>query len=133
MWTGDMGWELWESIYRVVNGGNYGWSIREGPQPIYSGRKPGPGAITPPESALPHTDAGSIIGGIVYHGKRLPELQGQYIFGDSETRRLWAAPCGNRPPAVGVKLAACRMIAQTELRIVAFAEDTDGELLSRRQ
>ena len=35
--------------------------------------------------------AASITGGYVYRGKKFPELVGAYIFGDWETRRIWAA------------------------------------------
>ena len=36
LFVGDVGWELWEMVHRVEKGGNYGWSAREGPQPIKS-------------------------------------------------------------------------------------------------
>ena len=35
LWVGDVGWEMWEMIYRVERGGNYGWSVVEGPQPVH--------------------------------------------------------------------------------------------------
>jgi hypothetical protein len=33
---------LCEIIYRVERGGNYGWAIMEGPQPINTDLPPGP-------------------------------------------------------------------------------------------
>ena len=35
LWVGDVGWELWEMVYKVKRGGNYGWSVMEGPQPVH--------------------------------------------------------------------------------------------------
>jgi glucose/arabinose dehydrogenase len=134
LWVGDMGWNLWESIHRVENGGNYGWSIMEGPQPVYPTRRRGPAPIGAPELALPHTQAAALIGGMVYHGKRLEELQGQYIFGDSESRRLFAAAVGEKPsaesvpPVAGTNLGSYQIIAQTDLKIAAFNENVDGEI-----
>ena len=34
LWVGDVGWELWELVFKVKRGGNYGWSVMEGPQPV---------------------------------------------------------------------------------------------------
>ncbi len=75
LWVGDVGWELWEMVYRVKKGGNYGWSIMEGPQPVKPEGKRGPTPISPPNLAFPHTEAASITGGYVYRGKRLKDLQ----------------------------------------------------------
>ena len=45
LWVGDVGWELWEMVHKVEKGGNYGWSIIEGRQPIKPDQKPGPTPI----------------------------------------------------------------------------------------
>jgi putative heme-binding domain-containing protein len=124
LWIGDVGWELWEMVYRGVAGGNYGWSITEGPQPVRADVKPGPTPIVPPALALPHSESMSITGGFVYRGKRFPDLVGQYVFGDWETRWIWASKVED-----GGKLAPYRRLARTDIRIIGFAEDHGGELL----
>ena len=121
LYVGDVGWELWESIHRVEKGGNYGWSAMEGPQPIKPNRV-GPTPILPPLIELPHTISCSVTGGRVYRGKKFPELRGAYLFGDWETRRLWAARFE------GDRCTEMPEIAKPSVRIVAFGEDRDGEL-----
>jgi len=121
LFVGDVGWELWESVHRVEKGGNYGWSAMEGPQPIKP-HKVGPTPIRPALIELPHSIACSVTGGRVYHGKRFPELRGAYIFGDWETRRLWAARFE------GDRTKEMPEITRPSVRIVAFGEDKDGEL-----
>lgn len=121
LFVGDVGWELWESIHRVEKGGNYGWSAMEGPQPIKP-HKVGPTPIRPALIELPHTIACSVTGGRVYHGKRFPELRGAYVFGDWETRRLWAARFE------GDRTKEMPEITRPSVRVVAFGEDNDGEL-----
>jgi putative heme-binding domain-containing protein len=122
LWVGDVGWELWEMVYKVERGGNYGWPIQEGRQPVKPQGKRGPTPIRPPTIDFPHTEAASITGGYVYRGKRLPELYGAYICGDWETRRIW----GTR--FEGTRRQWHKLLAQTTQRIVAFAEDAEGEL-----
>ena len=88
LWVGDVGWELWEMIYRVKRGGNYGWSVMEGPQAVRPESKRGPTPILPPNLAFPHTEAASITGGYVYRGNKLKELQGRLHLrrlGDAQT------------------------------------------------
>ncbi len=121
LFVGDVGWELWESVHRVEKGGNYGWSAMEGPQPIKPD-KVGPTPIRRPLIELPHTIACSVTGGRVYRGKKFPELRGAYIFGDWETRRLWAARFE------GDRTKEMPEITRPSVRIVAFGEDKDGEL-----
>jgi uncharacterized repeat protein (TIGR03806 family) len=122
LWVGDVGWERWEMIYRVKRGGNYGWSVMEGRQPVRPESRRGPTPILPPALDFPHTEAASITGGYVYRGKRLKELVGTYICGDWVTRKVW----GTRFD--GDKVVSHRELAQGTQRIVAFGEDTAGEL-----
>jgi putative heme-binding domain-containing protein len=121
LFVGDVGWELWEMVHRVEKGGNYGWSAMEGPQPIKPERA-GPTPIRPALIELPHTIADSVTGGYVYRGGKFPELRGAYVFGDWETRRLWAARFA------GDRTKEMPEIARPSVRIVAFGEDQDGEL-----
>jgi putative heme-binding domain-containing protein len=121
LFVGDVGWELWEMVHRVEKGGNYGWSAMEGPQPIKPDRV-GPTPIRPALIELPHTIACSVTGGRVYRGKKFPELRGAYVFGDWETRRLWAARFE------GDRAKEMPEITRPSVRIVAFGEDKDGEL-----
>jgi putative heme-binding domain-containing protein len=121
LWVGDVGWELWEMVHRVEKGGNYGWAAYEGPQPIKP-EKVGPTPIRPALIELPHTLAASVTGGRVYHGRKFPELEGAYVFGDWETRRMWAARFEND------RVKEMPEITRPSVRIVAFGEDNDGEL-----
>ena len=121
LFVGDVGWELWESVHRVEKGGNYGWSAMEGPQPIKP-EQVGPTPIHPALIELPHTISCSVTGGRVYRGKKFPELRGAYIFGDWETRRLWAARFD------GDRCKEMPEIARPSVRIVAFGEDEAGEI-----
>jgi len=122
LWVGDVGWESWEMIYRVKKGGNYGWSVMEGPQPVRPNGKRGPTPILPPAIAFPHTEAASITGGFVYRGKRHKDLIGTYICGDWVTRKVW----GTR--FKGDDIVSHRELAQGTERVVAFGEDHDKEL-----
>lgn len=122
LWVGDVGWELWELVYRVRKGDNYGWSLVEGRQPVHVEWTPGPTPVVPPTVEIPHTDGASITGGFVYRGKRFRELAGMYIFGDWETRRIWGVK------AAGDKIGERRELVEPTVRIVDFAEDDDGEL-----
>ncbi len=122
LWVGDVGWELWEMIYKVKRGGNYGWSVMEGPQPVQVDGRRGPAPILPPMIAHPHSEAASITGGYVYHGTRLPELAGVYIYGDYQTGTVWGLRCS------GDTVTWRQELARTPIHLAAFGESNDGEL-----
>ena len=124
LWVGDVGWEQWEMIYLVEAGGNYGWSLAEGPnKQVRTDVTPGPGPILPALVALPHSDAASITGGRVYYGAKLPELKGAYLYGDWETGKFWALRQEEGRLISNVELC------DTTLRPVSFAADDEKELL----
>lgn len=122
LWVGDVGWELWELVDRVERGGNYGWSVVEGRQPVHPEGRRGPTPILPPTYEHPHSEAASITGGYVYRGSRLPDLVGEYVYGDYQSGKVW----GLRHD--GKKVTSHRVLAETSLALVAFGEDAAGEL-----
>ena len=122
LWAGEVGWEMFEMVHRIERGGNYGWSIMEGTQTVRAELTPGPTPISPPMISLPHSLAASVTGGFVYRGKKFPEFHGQYIFGDWETRRMWAAKFDD------ARVLSKQEIVDPTLRLVGFCEDDAGEL-----
>ena len=129
LWVGDVGWELYEMVYNVKPGGNYGWSIVEGPHTVIPDGKRGPTPIVAPAVAYSHAEGASVTGGFVYQGSQFPELTGHYIFGDYETRRIWSASITKNEDGSADSLSDLTDLVDPSVRIVAFGEDTSGELL----
>jgi putative heme-binding domain-containing protein len=124
LWVGDVGWEQWEMVYKVAKGANYGWSITEGRNPVKPDQKLGLAPISPPTIEIPHTLGASVTGGYVYRGKKFPELDGAYIFGDWETRRIWAATFA----ADTSRMIEMRELVKPNVRVSAFGENNAGEI-----
>jgi len=124
LWAGEVGQDLWEMVYRVEKGGNYGWSVTEGAHPFRPERKAGPTPILKPVVEHDHAAFRSITGGFVYHGAKRPELKGAYLYGDYDTGRVWAL----RYDAKAGKVLEHRELVDTTLRIVAWAQDAGGEV-----
>src|SRR4029453_2756469 len=122
LWAGEVGQDLWEMVYRVEKGGNYGWSVTEGSHPFRPDRKKGPTPILKPVVEHDHNDFRSLTGGYVYHGSRLPEGKGPYVYGDFDTGRVWAFRYD------GQKAVGHRELTDTALRIVAWGQDRAGEV-----
>lgn len=129
LWVGDVGWELYEMVHNVTKGGNYGWSLFEGTQPLLSGGKRGPTAVLPAAMVYHHSEGASVTGGFVYRGKLFPELTGQYVFGDYETRRIWASKVIEGRDPGQATLLGLDDLTEPSVRIVAFGEDSKNELL----
>ena len=123
IWVGNNGQDLWEQIYLVERGANYGWSVYEGGHPFYLERKLGPTPVSKPTFDHPHSEARSLTGGVVYYGSKIPKLRGAYLYGDYSTGKIWAANVEGR------KVVWHEEIADSKLAISAFALDGKGELL----
>lgn len=127
LWAGEVGQDLWEMVYLIQRGGNYGWSVREGRYPFRPERPQGPGEFIAPIVEHPHSDFRSITGGYVFESDRLPELKGAYIYGDYDTGKLWSLKHDGTNAANG-KVTEHRELADTQVRIVEFAQDRAGEV-----
>jgi glucose/arabinose dehydrogenase len=124
LWAADVGQNLYEEIDLIVKGGNYGWSIREGLHPFgVNGVGPRKGLIEPIWE-YHHSVGVSITGGVVYRGKRLPELDGHYLYGDYITGRIWALKYDEAKRRV----VANRPLRRTKELIFSFGEDEQGEV-----
>ena len=154
----DVGQERWEEINLIVNGGNFGWRLREGPDgfdpkgayqapanpaTVGADGKPfiDPVFIYPTmRRNTPGSFGTTIVGGYVYRGKTIPQLVGKYVFADWS--RSFALPDGTvlvatrPPPTAGV---AQKWTAEPlgvkdhpDGRLKAFVwalgEDEEGEL-----
>lgn len=89
LFVADVGQAMMEEVDLVQAGGNYGWPIREGTTCFNSQRWDQPldscasAGMTGPIIAYRHEgDLSAVIGGAVYHGKAISELDGGYVFGD---------------------------------------------------
>ena len=149
MYASDIGEDNAEEVNIVVPGKNYGWSYFEGMNLVSGSRlqtveKP----ILPPEFFpvnfpvvdYDHHIGSAVSGGFVYRGTDIPELQGQYVFGDISKGRLFyfdtdGVGPGDRPELFEISLFSDEQrITMTELvnrwRVdLRFAQDARGELL----
>lgn len=123
LWVGDVGWELWEMIYRIERGGNYGWSLTEGKQPVHRERVRGPSPILPPTVEHDHTEARSITGGYFSQTDRLPELRDTYVYGDYVTGKIWGVKWA------GGGVTKKEELVDTTIAIVSFGLDQNGDVL----
>ncbi|MEQ9408705.1 MAG: PQQ-dependent sugar dehydrogenase [Fuerstiella sp.] len=123
LWVGDVGWELWEMLYRIERGGNYGWAVMEGAASTHPEWPRGPTPLLLPTIDHRHSESSSITEGLTYYGSQLKELHGTHVYGDYDTGKLWGFRYQNGNVVDHIELA------DTTHRIVGFGEDYDGELL----
>jgi uncharacterized repeat protein (TIGR03806 family) len=123
LWLGQNGQDLWEQVYLIRRGENYGWSVQEGGHPFYVERPKGAEPIVAPMADHHHSESRSLTGGVVYRGTKLPDLVGCFIYGDYSTGKIWAIRHD------GTKVTFHREIADTTLQITGFSMNAAGELL----
>lgn len=133
LWVGDVGQSRFEEVDVLpagVGGQNFGWKMMEGTACFRRGFCPaespfcGSPLLTPPVLEYEHTAAFpcfSVTGGYVYRGSRLPQVYGNYVFGDFCSGHLWDAA----PQAAVLQV---RQLSGAAPLITTFGEGPDGEL-----
>ncbi len=82
LFCGDVGQNQWEEINIIKRGRNYGWRIMEGFSCFDPPVNCATSRLEPPIAVYGRHDGKSVTGGYVYRGKKFPEIEGKYIFGD---------------------------------------------------
>ncbi len=124
LWIGDVGQSAYEEIDFAPagrGGVNFGWNRREGLHP-YSGARPA-GAVDP-VFEYSHADGGvAVTGGVVYRGRRIPDLVGAYVFADEAEGDLRLLE------QHGGRVTGARDLGvHVDGGISSFGEDANGEL-----
>jgi glucose/arabinose dehydrogenase len=123
LWAGDVGQNRIEEIDLVRRGENYGWNIMEGS----SCYEPSSGCdrtgLSLPVAEYSHDLGISVTGGYVYRGAAVPGLEGQYLYADFGSGRIWALSAGTPEDAQAGE------ILRTNLSIASFGVDAAGEVL----
>ena len=122
LWAGDVGQNRWEEIDLIQRGGNYGWNRLEGNH-CFGARDCDPTGTIPPvwEYSLDGEPC-SVIGGYVYRGSAIPWLRGAYVYGDFCSGDMFGLRYADGMVVEHTQLA------DTDMRIMSFAEDNYGEL-----
>jgi glucose/arabinose dehydrogenase len=134
LYIGDVGGRLFEEINiepRGQGNKNYGWSVTEGGTCLQNDQatKCDSPTITPPVLAYDHDSGdGSVTGGYVYRGSRIPALRGKYLFGDFETDRVWMLTWKDGVATPRSALSQDLGSESTIQGLASFGEDAAGEL-----
>ncbi len=122
LWTGDVGQRSFEEIDIVENGGNYGWNTMEGLHCFSPSSGCNQSGLELPVVEYGRSEGRSVTGGYVYRGPGVPELIGQYIYGDYLSGRIWALEYDGQQLVQNVELL------DTSLLIASFGVDENNEL-----
>lgn len=125
LWIGDVGQSAREEVdfasaaTGLGRGANYGWRVREGSIATPGISDPTPPGLTEPIYDYGRSEGGSIIGGYVYRGGADASLQGQYVFGDYVSGRIWRLSGGT---------ATALATPFSTFQLSSFGEGGDGAL-----
>ncbi len=128
LYIGEIGGGRHEEINIVKKGKNFGWPLYEGfyqstfcVQNLYNDMP-----HEQPLLAFPRSEANAIIGGYVYRGNEVPELQGKYICADYGN--------GEEIFTVDINTGAYQQYGNfTSTNVISFGEDKQGELYILKQ
>ena len=131
LWVADVGQDRLEEVDVLYaadgggNGANLGWPEVEGTAP-FDGAGPPRENYVAPIHEYGRSDGCSVTGGYVYRGQAIPELFGQYVFGDYCTSRLWGlASSRSQGPLGRYDIGGGSLPGES---LASFGEGPDGEL-----
>ncbi len=134
IWIGDVGQACWEEIDHVPagsKGNDFGWEVVEGMNHMPSTNCFNPPTVVQPGATVPvseydHSTGGdAIVGGYVYRGTKIPEIDGMYFFSDDGAGFVHSFWADFPVPFFATK----NWTSLAKPAIATFDEDPDGELL----
>src|SRR5438445_10348428 len=126
LYIADVGQDQREEIDVVQAnsaGLNYGWNLMEGMRCFPNGGQCNMTGLTLPVYDYDHNQGCAIIGGYVYRGAAIPELQGQYLFSDFCSGFVRSLSFDN-----GVATVKEAMVNAGSFAVQSFGQDGAGEL-----
>ena len=156
LWVADVGQNLWEEVNRIEEPGNYGWNLMEGThrfdpdnpsEVIEETVEEGPRGEELRMPIIEYGNVGdiedgrgiSVIGGYVYRGSEIQDLQGYYVFGDwsqsfqqAAGKLFVAGPDGetriDRHDDLDHEMWGFYVDHELPYFVLGFGQDNDGEL-----
>lgn len=123
LWCGDVGQSAREEIDLIEKGRNYGWRIMEGSICYSPSSGCDTAGLTLPVWDYDRSLGGSITGGMVYRGTRIPELIGSYVFGDFVSGFVAALTLDDQP-------VVTMLDTLSPFRLTSFGQDENNELFA---
>ncbi len=122
LFAGDVGQDNFEEIDIIVRTGNYGWRTMEGAHCFNPASGCSQTGLILPIAEYNHGEGRAVIGGFVYRGTAIPQLQGLYIFGDLTSGTIWRLQ--ETSPGTWMRST----LHSSGRTISSFGQDTAGEL-----
>jgi len=122
LFAGDVGQNHFEEIDIIQRGNNYGWNTMEGFHCFNPPSGCDQTGLTLPIAEYDHSEGNAVIGGYVYHGTKIPALQGAYVFGDNGSGKIWELQ--ETSPGTWTRT----LLMSSGKTISSFGQDQGGEL-----
>ena len=121
LFVADVGQGSFEEVDIVQKGGNYGWNTMEGNHCFNPSSGCNMNGLALPIAEYDHSVGIAVIGGYVYHGSSIANLQGTYVFGDLNGKIFGLQ---ETTPNNWTRT----LLATTSTQLSSFGQDQSGEL-----
>ena len=129
IFVGDVGEGRMEEVDVIERAGNYQWNYLEGTLPYAAAPAQVRGHERPPLHAYYRQGRfAAVIGGVAYHGRALPALSGQYLFGENGIGKIFALDARGTGPAAATPVLRLPQEMTAYAGISSFALDREGEV-----